>query len=189
MEDSSPESSVLQRTLGTAEVKVESGDPSFAELHFLRSRVRDLEREKEDLQSENQRLKETLVHEIPGLLSTMWQTLGNGNHSVSTLTGRANGYPAYSQQQAATNQDAGFSPLVQQQEELSWEGEEGPPLGSHMGEEGPPLGSHMGGGGSSLQTDRHGGAEEELLREPVHRRTPGWTGESGRGVPWLWSPL
>ncbi|KAK5883004.1 hypothetical protein CesoFtcFv8_021529 [Champsocephalus esox] len=142
MEEIRPESSALQRTPGgggSAVVKVESGDPlgdpSLAELLFLRSRVRVLEREKEDLQAENRTLKETLVHEIPGLLSTMWQTLGNGHHSVSTATGRGDDYPPYSQQHAPPNQDAGFSPQVDQ---LSWGGEEeGPPLGSHMGEEAP----------------------------------------------------
>ncbi|KAJ4922188.1 hypothetical protein JOQ06_016594, partial [Pogonophryne albipinna] len=91
MEEIRPESSALQRTPGgTAVVKVESGeidhlclcdsaplqvvkvesgdpsgDPSLAELLFLRSRVRVLEREKEDLQSENRRLKETLIHGVP----------------------------------------------------------------------------------------------------------------------------
>lgn len=59
-------------------VKVESGvtgvsdvsplTPSqIAELHFLRSRVRELEREKAELSAENQRLKNMLVHgESPG---------------------------------------------------------------------------------------------------------------------------
>ncbi|XP_029283034.1 uncharacterized protein LOC115005377 isoform X2 [Cottoperca gobio] len=167
----SPGSSVLQRThsggttggstggsTGPRVVKVESGEAVLTashgtELHFLRSRVRELEREKVELSAENQRLKNTLVHEIPGLLSTMWQTLGqvSGHHSVSTATGRSDSYAPYTQHHSATNQDADFSPLVhvqQLQEELSrdmsgsWgalgsEDEEVPHLGSHMGEEAP----------------------------------------------------
>ncbi|KAM9345501.1 uncharacterized protein ABDE67_014380 [Symphorus nematophorus] len=150
-------------------VKVESGVSSGVsavltssqntELHFLRSRVQELEREKADLSAENQRLKNMLVHEIPGLLSTMWQTLGqaNGQHSVSMATGRSDSYAPYSHHQHhSTNQDAELSPQVsfqKIQEELSgdmlesWgplgsEDEDGPGgvdlgLGSHMGEEAP----------------------------------------------------
>nr|XP_033469806.1 uncharacterized protein LOC117248695 [Epinephelus lanceolatus] len=174
MEDS-PDSSVLQRTHSTGStgstgptvVKVESGvsgdsgmsalTPSqTAELHFLRSRVRELEREKAELSAENQRLNTMLVHEIPGLLSTMWQTLGqvNSHHSVSIATGRTDSYTSYSHyHHTATNQDRDFSPQVhvqQVQEEVggdlldSWgplgsEDEEVPDLGlgSHMGEEAP----------------------------------------------------
>ncbi|XP_070697526.1 uncharacterized protein [Pempheris klunzingeri] len=151
-------------------VKVESGvsgdsgasvlTPSqSAELYFLRSRVRGLEREKAELSAENQRLKNMLVHEIPGLLSTMWQTLGqvNSHHSVSMATGSSDGYTPYSHHHhTTTNQDGDFSPQVyvqQLQEDLSgdmsesWgplgsEDEEAPGgaelgLGSHMGEEAP----------------------------------------------------
>ncbi|CAL8367538.1 unnamed protein product [Gadus morhua 'NCC'] len=52
-----------------------------ADWPFLRSRVRDLEREKAEMGAENQRLRTMLVNEIPGLLSTMWQTLGQNNTS------------------------------------------------------------------------------------------------------------
>ncbi|XP_036429679.1 uncharacterized protein LOC118810202 isoform X1 [Colossoma macropomum] len=48
---------------------------SSEELHFLRSRVQMLEREKAEMAAENQRLKDLLVKEIPHLLSTMWQTI------------------------------------------------------------------------------------------------------------------
>ncbi|XP_062256890.1 uncharacterized protein LOC133966140 [Platichthys flesus] len=90
-----------------------------------------------------------LVHEIPGLLSTMWQTMGqiNSHPCVSTAAGRSESYAAY--HLSATNQDGPFSPQVQQPAlsvELSgsWgplgsEDEDGPGasmgLGSHMGEE------------------------------------------------------
>ncbi|XP_018518302.1 uncharacterized protein LOC108891575 isoform X2 [Lates calcarifer] len=144
-------------------VKVESAvsglmPSQIAELHFLRSRVQELEREKAELSAENHRLKNMLIHEIPGLLSTMWQTLGqvNGHHSVSKATGGNDSYTPY-HHQTATNQDGDFSPQVQIpqfQEELSedlsesWgplgsEDEEVPggpdlrDLGSHMGEEAP----------------------------------------------------
>ncbi|XP_020501763.3 uncharacterized protein [Labrus bergylta] len=167
----SPERHVQQRThsggTGPTVVKVEScvsdlpvfTPPHTAELHFLRSRVRELEREKAELSAENQRLKSMLVHEIPGLLSTMWQTLGqtNGQLSNSTATGRSDSYAPYSlHQPPLTNQDGDFSPQVyvqQLQEELSvdmsesWgqlgsDHEEGPggadlALGSHMAEEAP----------------------------------------------------
>lgn len=51
-------------------VKVESGvsggpvltPPQTNELHFLRSRVRELERERAELSAENQRLRNMLVH-------------------------------------------------------------------------------------------------------------------------------
>ncbi|XP_023263408.1 uncharacterized protein LOC111656070 [Seriola lalandi dorsalis] len=169
----SPDSSVLQRThsgtgTGPAVVKVESGVTSvsgasdltpsqIAELHFLRSRVRELEREKAELSAENHRLKNMLVHEIPGLLSTMWQTLGqvNSHHSVSTATGGSDSFALY-HPHTATNQDGDFSPQVQVQQlqdELSrdlsecWgplgaEDDEVPGgadlgFGSHMGEVAP----------------------------------------------------
>ncbi|XP_017539306.1 uncharacterized protein LOC108411988 isoform X1 [Pygocentrus nattereri] len=48
---------------------------SSEELQFLRSRVQMLEREKEEMAAENQRLKDLLVKEIPHLLSTMWQSI------------------------------------------------------------------------------------------------------------------
>lgn len=96
--------------------------------------------------------------EIPGLLSTMWQTLGqaNSHHAVSIATGRSNGYVPYSHQQRSTNQDGDFrpqvysqplveelsgdmfeswGPLVSEDEEVTGEADMG--LGSHMGEEAP----------------------------------------------------
>lgn len=157
-----------------------------SELYFLRSRVRELEREKAELSAENQRLKTMLVHgesrsslqsgtiqfaavgcfvfftlclcfsEIPGLLSTMWQTLGqaNSHHSIPAPTSRSDNYPPYLHQQHSTNQDVELRPQVnsqQLQEDLSgdifesWgplgsEDEEMPGdlgLGSNMGEEAP----------------------------------------------------
>ncbi|KAF1375318.1 hypothetical protein PFLUV_G00218550 [Perca fluviatilis] len=149
--------SVTGSVTGPTVVKVEYGEPvplHAAELHFLRSQVRELEREKAELLAENHRLNNMLVHEIPGLLSTMWQTLGqvNSHRSVSTATGRSDSYAAYlHQQHTAANQDADFSPqvLVQRlQDELSadtsesWEDGgapghtgEGPP--GHTGQEAP----------------------------------------------------
>ncbi|KAM9848213.1 uncharacterized protein ACBR49_009483 isoform 2-T2 [Aulostomus maculatus] len=129
-----------------------------AELHFLRARVRELERDKAELSVENQRLKSMLVHEIPGLLSTMWQTLGqvNTHHSVPTTTTMSDSYAPYSHLlPATTNQEGDISPhlrvLPPGQEELSAdladlcgpmgsEDDEAPggaDLGSHMGEEAP----------------------------------------------------
>lgn len=158
----SPNSDIVQRSHGGGTeltvVKVESGlNPSqTSELHFLRSRVCELEREKAELSAENQRLKNMLVHEIPGLLSTMQQTLGHSHHCVSTATSRNNSLALYSQQQCWTNQDADYSPQVhlqQLQEELRGDKMESwGPLGSedeevlggaelslrsHMGEEAP----------------------------------------------------
>ncbi|XP_038586188.1 uncharacterized protein LOC119911376 [Micropterus salmoides] len=166
----SPDCSVLRRThsggAGLTVVKVESGvsgesvlNPSQAsELHFLRSRVQELEREKAELSVENQRLKNMLVHEIPGLLSTMWQTLGQANSdpSISTAMARSNSYAPYLYHSDCAHKDEDLSPQVyvqQLQEELSrdmsesWgplgsEDEEVPEeadlgLGSHMGEEAP----------------------------------------------------
>ncbi|XP_068457930.1 uncharacterized protein [Clinocottus analis] len=139
--------SVLQRThsggtTGPTVVKVESAEsvltPSqVAELYFLRSRVGELEKEKADLSAENQRLKNTLVYEVPGLLSTMWQTLGH--HSASS-----DRYAPYSHQRhAATSLEGGFSPQAVQQLQEDASGPWGP-LGSedeelpdHMGEEAP----------------------------------------------------
>ncbi|XP_046885218.1 uncharacterized protein LOC124473635 [Hypomesus transpacificus] len=80
-------------------MKIETGiltHSQAAELQFLRSRVRELEREKAAMASENQRLKNMLVKEIPGLLSTMWQTMGSASQNphpaspqtVSAATGR-----------------------------------------------------------------------------------------------------
>ncbi|XP_031132577.1 uncharacterized protein LOC116034167 [Sander lucioperca] len=137
---------------GPTVVKVEYGESfplhaaEVTELHFLRTQVRELQREKAELLAENDRLNNMLIHEIPGLLSTMWQTLGqvNSHHSVSTATGRSDSYAAYlHQQHTAANQDADFSPqvLVQQlQDELSadasesWEDGGAP---GHTGEEAP----------------------------------------------------
>ncbi|XP_034721692.1 uncharacterized protein LOC117940554 [Etheostoma cragini] len=93
-----------------------------------------------------------LVHEIPGLLSTMWQTLGqvNSHPSVSMATGRSDSYATYlHQQHIAANQDADFSrqvSLQRLQDELSadtsesWEdggGDTGEDGGGHTGEEAP----------------------------------------------------
>ncbi|CAN9499543.1 unnamed protein product [Ophioblennius macclurei] len=146
-------------------VKLESGLPCLPglpglpahqdpELHYLRSRVRELEREKSELVAENHRLKNMLVHEIPGLLSSMWQTIGqvNGHHPVSM--GTDSSYHQYSHQNHAAAQDPDFSPEVhikQVQEELSEDLSWAPLgsdeeevsggahllLGSHMGEEAP----------------------------------------------------
>ncbi|CAL8367532.1 unnamed protein product [Gadus morhua 'NCC'] len=117
--------------IGDRMVKVESGvllsSSQTAELAFLRSRVRDLEREKAEMGAENQRLRTMLVNEIPGLLSTMWQTLGQNNTSshhhhsplsVSMTTGRggARDYgSSYSQHHplqpaSHTSEDGEFSP-------------------------------------------------------------------------------
>uniref|UniRef100_UPI0037E8AF72 uncharacterized protein n=1 Tax=Semicossyphus pulcher TaxID=241346 RepID=UPI0037E8AF72 len=167
----SPDSNVQQRTHsggnGPTVVKVESSVSDVpvlthshtAELHFLRSRVRELEREKAELSAENQTLKNMLVQEIPGLLSTMWQTLGqaNSHQSVSMATGRSDSYTPYSHHQLPTaNLEGDLSPQVyvqQLQEELcgdmseSWgplgsdheevPGEADLGLGSHMAEEAP----------------------------------------------------
>lgn len=154
--------------------------PHSNELQFLRSRVRELERERAELSAENQRLKTMLVNgeydtsspaanhsalfysallgfaEIPGLLSTMWQTLGQTNGLPSVAVAKSDTYGPYSHQQQAANHDAELRPLVygqQLQEELSGDMFEswGPlgseeeelsvgaelGLGSHMGEEAP----------------------------------------------------
>ncbi|XP_056148332.1 uncharacterized protein LOC130123224 [Lampris incognitus] len=104
-------------------VKVESGisltSSQTAELQFLRSRVRELEREKAVMGAENQRLRNMLVNEIPGLLSTMWQTLGQANHphasptSISMAIGRGDDYTSYQHHQPMTNhssQGGDYSP-------------------------------------------------------------------------------
>ncbi|XP_008319875.1 uncharacterized protein LOC103387133 [Cynoglossus semilaevis] len=125
-----------------------------AELHFLRSRVRELEREKAELSTDNQRLRNMLVHEIPALLSTMWQTLGQINsHSTSMVTGGGHSSYALYQHASSSGPDGEFSPQIQQQQqqqlqeelsvELSESWDEDEPggadlgLGSHMGEEAP----------------------------------------------------
>ncbi|XP_028279607.1 uncharacterized protein LOC114447508 [Parambassis ranga] len=129
--------------------------PEATELHFLHSRVRELEREKAELSAENQSLKNMLVHEIPGLVSVMWQTLGrvSGPQSISTATNSSDSYNSYTHLQYQT-QDRDFSPEVKQvQDELSrdvseyWASldsadEEVPVsanlgLGTYMGEEAP----------------------------------------------------
>ncbi|XP_029962764.1 uncharacterized protein LOC115399491 isoform X2 [Salarias fasciatus] len=174
MGDSS-DCSVLQRShtgtgvgagTGTGTVvKLESGlpclpglpgltPPQESELHFLRSRVRELEREKSELVAENHRLKNMLVHEIPGLLSTMWQTIGQANGHQSASMAADNTYHQYSHQNHMTAQDPEFSPEVhikqvheELSEDLSWaplgsddeevSGGAHLVLGSHMGEEAP----------------------------------------------------
>lgn len=64
MSDSTP--SLLQVVKVESDVSGVSGSVLTAsqntELHFLRSRVRELEREKAELSAENQRLKNMLVH-------------------------------------------------------------------------------------------------------------------------------
>ncbi|XP_022603892.1 uncharacterized protein LOC111223872 isoform X2 [Seriola dumerili] len=202
----SPDSSVLQRThsgtgTGPAVVKLESGVTSvsgasdltpsqIAELHFLRSRVRELEREKAELSAENQRLKNMLVHEIPGLLSTMWQTLGqvNSHHSVSTATGGSDSYALY-HPHTATNQDGDFSPQVQVQQlqdELSrdlsecWgplgaEDDEVPGgadlgFGSHMGEVAPLCSQ------TDMEELRRSCSESQCTAGDVTGQTPSWLG-------------
>lgn len=149
------------------------------ELQFLRSRVRELERERAELSAENHRLKTMLVNgecstpspaadpdaplhsalrfpEIPGLLSTMWQTLGQTNSIPSVSVAKSDTYGPYSHQQQPANHEADLRPMVygqQLQEELSGDMFEswGPlgseeeelsvgaelGLGSHMGEEAP----------------------------------------------------
>lgn len=149
------------------------------ELQFLRSRVRELERERAELSAENHRLKTMLVNgecstvlqsanhnalphsalrfpEIPGLLSTMWQTLGQTNNLPSISVAKTDTYGPYTHQQQPPNHDADLRPMVygqQLQEELSGDMFEswGPlgseeeelsvgaelGLGSHMGEEAP----------------------------------------------------
>lgn len=163
---------------------MESGASAFTpsqsnELQFLRSRVRELERERAELSAENHRLKTMLVNgecctplqsanhnallhsplhfsEIPGLLSTMWQTLGQTNNLPSIAVAKSDTYGPYTHQQQPANHDADLRPMVygqQLQEELSGDMFEswGPlgseeeelsvgaelGLGSHMGEEAP----------------------------------------------------
>ncbi|XP_028324359.1 uncharacterized protein LOC114476707 [Gouania willdenowi] len=106
---------------GTGTVKLESCDQT-AELHFLRLRVEELERERAELTAENQRLQSMLVHEIPGLLSSMWQTLDhvNGQHPITMVTdsGLGNRQPAVSM--AARGVE--YSPEVKEEGPL-WEEE------------------------------------------------------------------
>ncbi|XP_021435981.1 uncharacterized protein LOC110502351 [Oncorhynchus mykiss] len=101
---------ILQQRIETASIgntrtmkmEMDVFNPSHTtELQFLRSRVRELEKEKVEMAAENQRLHNMLVKEIPGLLSTMWQTLGQANQpphpavspqAVSTATGRGESY-------------------------------------------------------------------------------------------------
>ncbi|XP_055774293.1 uncharacterized protein LOC129852707 [Salvelinus fontinalis] len=101
---------ILQQRIETASIgnnrtmkmEMDVFNPSHTtELQFLRSRVRELEKEKAEMAAENQRLHNMLVKEIPGLLSTMWQTLGQANQpphpavspqAVSTATGRGESY-------------------------------------------------------------------------------------------------
>lgn len=124
---------ILQQRTETASVgitnramKVEAGvltHSHAAELQFLRSRVQELEREKVEMASENQRLKNMLVKEIPGLLSTMWQTMGTANHhphptspqAVSTATGRDSFmYMHQHSVSGRSTQDREFSPALHQ---------------------------------------------------------------------------
>lgn len=149
------------------------------ELQFLRSRVRELERERVELSAENHRLKTMLVNgecstpspvashdtqphsalcfpEIPGLLSSMWQTLGQTNTIPSVSVAKSDTYGPYSHQQQPANHETelrtmvygqqlqeelsgdmfeSWGPLGSEEEELSVGAELG--LGSHMGEEAP----------------------------------------------------
>lgn len=92
--------------------------------------------------------------EIPALLSTMWQTLGQINsHSTSMVTGGGHSSYALYQHASSSGPDGEFSPQIQQQQqqqlqeelsvELSESWDEDEPggadlgLGSHMGEEAP----------------------------------------------------
>ncbi|KAM4607390.1 uncharacterized protein ACJ7VT_015623 [Polymixia lowei] len=138
--------------IGNRVVKVESGVPltpsQAAELHFLRSRVRELERERAEMAAENQRLRNMLVNEIPGLLSTMWQTLGQASHHhdsthpVTTVTGRGDGYSPYSHHHPTTShspQDGDFSPLEHAHASHSTLGQED--LSGDMSDYGAPIGS------------------------------------------------
>lgn len=74
----------------TQVVKVESGvlaltPPQTDELHFLRSRVQELEKEKAELSAENQRLKTMLVHgEFPG--STETSQVLTGSQRMNSLS-------------------------------------------------------------------------------------------------------
>ncbi|XP_075993311.1 uncharacterized protein LOC142988152 [Genypterus blacodes] len=165
--------SVTQRS-GATVVKVEADlaalTPSqTAELDFLHLRIRQLEREKEEIVAENQRLKEMLVHEIPGLLSTMWQTLGQDqNHSISTTADRADNFIPYlhhHQHNTVTNPDVHFSPPAHLhplgQEELSADMSEFcVPLGSEEEEE-----ESRGGGGAELGLGTDMGEEAPLCSQ------------------------
>lgn len=91
--------------------------------------------------------------EIPGLLSSMWQTLGQANNHPSVFTATdSNSYAQYQHHHHSTNQNEDLSPQVylqQPQEELSEDMlESWGPLGSEdeevQGGADLGLGSHMG---------------------------------------------
>ncbi|XP_068597581.1 uncharacterized protein [Brachionichthys hirsutus] len=141
----------------TVAVKPESGafaasvlTPSqTGELHFLRSRVVELQKEKAELLAENQRLKNMLVQEIPGLLSSMWQTLGQANSLPSASTAGyapdptnpdgALRHPICTQQQLQEDLSGdtlySWGPLSSEEEEVSGGADLG--RGSPTGEEAP----------------------------------------------------
>nr|XP_023676930.1 uncharacterized protein LOC111848831 isoform X1 [Paramormyrops kingsleyae] len=72
---------MMTSTTANREMKVEPDFGSMSpaeELLLLRTRVRELEREKAQVDAENRRLKDLLVNEIPSLLSAMRQNVGVG---------------------------------------------------------------------------------------------------------------
>ncbi|XP_023825557.1 uncharacterized protein [Salvelinus sp. IW2-2015] len=113
-------------SIGNRTMKMETDvfNPSHtAELQFLRSRVRELEKEKAEMAAENQWLQNMLVKEIPDLLSTMWQNLGQANHpphpavspqAVSTAIVRGESY-TYTHHSVSGHSGQGFSPPLHHQ--------------------------------------------------------------------------
>ncbi|XP_038816793.1 uncharacterized protein LOC120017908 isoform X1 [Salvelinus namaycush] len=113
-------------SIGNRTMKMETDvfNPSHtAELQFLRSRVRELEKEKAEMAAENQWLQNMLVKEIPDLLSTMWQNLGQANHppypavspqAVSTAIVRGESY-TYTHHSVSGHSGRGFSPPLHHQ--------------------------------------------------------------------------
>nr|XP_046214823.1 uncharacterized protein LOC124041361 isoform X2 [Oncorhynchus gorbuscha] len=112
--------SVLQQRIDTT-MKMETDvfNPSHtAELQFLRSRVRELEKEKAEMAAENQWLQNMLVKEIPDLLSTMWQNLGQANQplhpAVSPAIVRGESY-TYTHHSVSGQSGRRFSPPLHHQ--------------------------------------------------------------------------
>ncbi|XP_023825558.1 uncharacterized protein [Salvelinus sp. IW2-2015] len=113
-----------QRIETTMKMETDVFNPSHtAELQFLRSRVRELEKEKAEMAAENQWLQNMLVKEIPDLLSTMWQNLGQANHpphpavspqAVSTAIVRGESY-TYTHHSVSGHSGQGFSPPLHHQ--------------------------------------------------------------------------
>ncbi|KAJ8014261.1 hypothetical protein DPEC_G00038430 [Dallia pectoralis] len=108
----------------TMKMEMDVYNPSYAaELQFLKSRIRELEKEKAEIAADNLRLQNMLVKEIPGLLSTMWQTLGQANQhphpaaspqAVSSATGRGESY-MYAHHSVSGHSGRGFSPPLHHQ--------------------------------------------------------------------------